>query len=235
MIAGSVPVFRPLIARNAKAFGVQVFAIEYRLAPEHPAPAAVQDVVAAFQWMQGHAAELGVDPARIGLWGSSAGGGIAVGAALYMRDRKVELGGEGFVMPARMILAYPMLDDRTSLADGDALHEFLGWTTQQNELGWRAYLGGRSREEREKEGVSIYAAPGRAEDLSGMPRTYVDVGGLDLFRAETTELVGKLVRANVDVEFHLYPGVIHAWEGMAPGIRVSKEALANRSRALKDF
>lgn len=227
MILGSVDVFRPLIEAYAAQSDVQVFAVAYRRAPEHPAPAAVEDALAAVQWLQAGAAGFGVDPARIALFGNSAGGGLAAGAALMARDR-------GLSPPlARLILNYPMLDDRTALPADHPLHEFLFWTQRENDMGWKAYLGGREKGQRDD--VSIYAAPGRADSLEGLPPTYICIGGLDLFKQENLEFAAKLAKANNDVEFHLFPGVPHGWEGMAPLISVSKEAAESRRRALSRF
>lgn len=227
MVLGSVELFKAVILNFTHNCEVQIFAVDYRLAPEHPAPAAVEDTFAVIQWLQSHSEEFNVDPARIGLFGASAGGGIAAGAALLARDK-------GLNPPiARLVLAYPMLDDRTSLAPENALTKYVTWTDQQNKLGWKAYLGGRERDQRDD--VSIYASPGRAESLEGLPPTYVDVGGFDLFVEDSVAFVRKLAKANNSVEFHLYPGLIHGFEGVAPLIRASKEAAANRKRVLTDF
>ncbi|ETS88261.1 hypothetical protein PFICI_02089 [Pestalotiopsis fici W106-1] len=228
LIAGSIATCRHTIEKIVQASGIQIFAVEYRLAPEHPFPAAVEDVSATIQWLQSNATSLHVDPARIGLFGSSAGGGIAAGAALLARDKP-------FDYPiARLILQYPMLDDRTTFGDDHALTQFVNWNVRLNDMGWRAYLGGRDRNQRDDK-IPIYAAPGRAQSLEGLPPTYVEVGGLDLFRDETIAFVAKLARANIDVEFHLYPGVTHGFESIAPDIRLSKESDGNRERILKSL
>ncbi|KAI0128970.1 Alpha/Beta hydrolase protein [Xylariales sp. AK1849] len=228
MICGSVELFRPLIEGFAARCEVQLFAVEYRLAPEHPAPAGVEDTYAALKWLQANSNELNIDPARVGLMGSSAGGGIATGAALMARDN-------GLRHPlARLVLLYPMLDDRTTLNPEDPFNKVLTWNVQTNDMGWKAYLGGRDRDQRGDD-VSIYAAPSRAESLHGLPPTYIDVGGFDLFVDEDIAFAGKLAKANNSVELHVYPGLIHGWEGVAPLIRASKEAAANRKRVLTDF
>lgn len=227
MILGSVELFKPMILNYAHNFEIVIFAIDYRLAPEHPAPAGVEDTFAVVQWLQTHAGELNVDPTRIALFGVSAGGGVATGAALLARDRELS------PPIARLVLVYPMLDDRTTIEPENPLVKYLGWSDHQNKVGWKAYLGGRERDQRDD--VSIYAVPGRAESLEGLPPTYVDVGGFDLFADECLAFVRKLTRANNSVEFHLYPGLPHGFEGVAPLIRASKQALENRKRALADF
>ncbi|KAI1878158.1 uncharacterized protein JN550_000340 [Neoarthrinium moseri] len=227
MIMGSIDMFKPQIENDAVLNEVQFFGVEYRLAPEHPAPAALEDTYAAIQWIQANAKELNVDPARIALMGHSAGGGIAAGTALMARDK-------GLSPPlARLVLIYPMLDDRTTLESGNVLGKYLTWTSQNNDIGWKAYLGGRERGNRAD--VSIYAAPGRAENLEGLPPTYLEIGGLDLFKAENIAFAGKLATANNGVEFHLYAGLVHGWDGIAPTIRAFKQAAENRKRVLADF
>ncbi|RYP03003.1 hypothetical protein DL764_005457 [Monosporascus ibericus] len=229
MVSGSVEIFSKLVAADVVASGVQFFAVGYRIAPEHPAPAAVEDVYAGLRWLSEHAAELGVDLARIGITGVSAGGGIAAGAALLARDR-------GLSPPlAKQVLIYPMLDDRTCtrIPPDHPLVPFLSWTRENNELGWGAYVG-EDKAGRPEADVSPYAAPGRAEDLSGLPSTYIETGNLDLFRDENAEYAARLAAANVDVEFHLYPGLPHGFD-YAFEIGPSKGAMENRVRAFKSF
>ncbi|KAI1345014.1 triacylglycerol lipase [Xylariaceae sp. FL0016] len=225
LVSGSVDVFRPIAARIADRSGAQVFAVNYRLAPEHPAPAAVEDVYATVAWVQRYARSFGVDPARVVLWGTSAGGGIAAGASLMARDR-------GLSPPiAGQVLIYPKLDDRTTMTEEHPMWPWLTWSTNFNEIGWKAYLG-LERAERNDDNVSIYAAPARAQDLSGLPATHIDVGTLDLYRDECTAFASKLAAANNNVEFHLYPGVPHAFEGVAPDIYWSKTMKSNQFRFL---
>ncbi|KAK9771129.1 putative Triacylglycerol lipase [Seiridium cardinale] len=227
LVLGSVELFKPEIMKNAHDYEVQIFGVDYRLAPENPAPAAVEDTYAVIQWLQAHAEELNIDPARIGLWGVSAGGGIAAGATLFARDK-------GLTHPlARLVLIYPMLDDRSTVEPSNPLTRYLYWADWQNKLGWKAYLGGRERDQRDD--VSIYAAPGRAESLEGLPPTYMEVTGFDLFAGECLAFAGKLSKANNSVEFHLYPGLPHFFDGMAPMIRVTKAATENRKRVLTDY
>ncbi|KAK5659196.1 hypothetical protein OQA88_1287 [Cercophora sp. LCS_1] len=223
MVAGNVQVFKPGIFNYAAAAAVTVYAVGYRLAPEHPYPTPVEDVYSALEWLHAYASEEGIDKERIGLCGASAGGGLAAGAALMARDKGLS------PALARLVLIYPMLDDRTTIKEDDPLAPFLTWTAKHNQLGWGAYLKGVEGD------VSPYAAPARAKDLSGLPRTYVDVGSLDLFRDEDIDFAARLAKANVDVELHLYPGLPHGWEFVASQIPVSKRADQNRVAALSDF
>ncbi|KAI1418816.1 Alpha/Beta hydrolase protein [Xylaria sp. FL1777] len=228
MVAGSVELWNKAIQELAHRTSTQVFAVQYRLAPEHPFPAAVEDFYASVKWLQKHAAEFNVDPKRIVLYGKSAGGGIAAGAALMARDR-----GELEHRLAAVALTYPMLDDRTNLPVDHPLNEYLIFTQQANTIGWAA-LTGKEREERTDENVSIYAAPARAKDLSGLPDVYIDVPGLDLFREEDLKFALRLQDAGVYVEFHLYPGVAHGFDSIAD-IKVAQEARASQTRFFKSY
>jgi acetyl esterase/lipase len=122
--------------------------VEYRLAPEHPYPAPVEDCYAALRWMADNAAELGIDPARIAVGGASAGGGLAAGTVLMARDR----GGPDV---AFQLLAYPMLDDRDATRSAEEFGGIMSWSREHNESGWKAYLGDRVG----TDAVDHYAAP----------------------------------------------------------------------------
>lgn len=137
--------------------GVMV-TVEYRLAPEHPDPTPVEDCYAALVWIGEHAAELGIDPDRLIIEGGSAGGGLAAGVTLLARDRRgPKLAGQ--------MLQYPMLDDRDSTVSTAQIDGVGVWDRTSNVTGWTALLGDRKG----TEDVSIYAAPARATDLSGLP------------------------------------------------------------------
>lgn len=229
MISCNVEIFTPLFRRNTKRWDIQTFAVDYRVAPENPAPGPVEDVYVALKWLSASAKEFGVDPARLIICGDSAGGGIAAGTALLARDR-------GLRPPlAKQVLIYPMLDDRTIGRYGPdwAVRKFLVWDENKNKIGWSAYVG-EDKAGKDSADVSIYAAPGRArvEELVGLPRTYIDTPGLDLFRDEDLRYAQALLQAGVEVEFHLYPGVPHGFESsVTPG--VVARALDNRTRAIR--
>lgn len=210
------PVIDDLANRFAvQALGCAVFSVDYRLAPEVPHPGPVEDCFAALRHIAENAAALGVEAARIGVMGESAGGGLAAGLALLARDR----GGPAI---AFQHLIYPMLDDRTCItADPHPLTGEFVWSRASNHFGWSAYLG------RAPGGpdVSPYAAPARAEDLSGLPPAFISVGALDLFLEEDLDYARRLTRAGVPVELHLYPGAFHGFQ-LAPEARITQ--LANR-------
>lgn len=201
--------------------GVPLLLVDYRTAPEFPHPAPVGDCFAALVWLVDHADELGVDPARVAVMGDSAGGGLAAAVCLMARDR-------GGPAVALQMLVYPMLDDRTTVPDPELL-PFVTWTYDDNATGWAALLGGSAG----GDGVSAYAAPARATDLSLLPPTYIDVGDLDIFRDENLVYARRLAAAGVATELHVHPGCPHAFEGLAPNAGVSRRAIADRVRRLR--
>lgn len=200
---------------------VPLLLVDYRTAPEFPHPVPVQDCFAALVWLADHADELGVDPARVAVMGDSAGGGLAAAVCLMARDR-------GGPAVALQLLVYPMLDDRTTVPDPE-LVPFLTWTYDDNATGWGALLGAGAG----GDGVSAYAAPARATELSLLPPTYVDVGDLDIFRDENLVYARRLAAAGVATELHIHPGCPHAFEGLAPDAAVSRRAIADRVRRLR--
>ncbi|CAH0057030.1 unnamed protein product [Clonostachys solani] len=206
--------------------GVQIFSVDYRLAPEHQHPTLVEDCYAALEHVTKNAASLNVNPARLAVLGESAGGGIAAGVALLARDR-------GLTPPlTKQILIYPMLDDR-NLEPNEHLEPFAVWKNVDNITGWTALLGqgnaGKGRD------VSPYAAPARVLSVAGLPSTYIDVGELDIFRHEDMEYALRLSQAGVSTEFHLYPGVPHGFDLLATGTSVVTRALENRLRAIESI
>ena len=204
--------------------GCAIVSVDYRLAPEAPYPAPIEDCYAALVWVWENAAALGIDPNRIGLSGESAGGGLAAALALLARDR-------GKVPLAFQHLIYPMLDDRTcTLADP---HPHTGahvWTHESNVFGWSSLLG------RAPGGADVdaYAAPARATDLAGLPPTYLAVGALDLFLEEDLDYARRLTRAGVAVELHVYPGAFHGFQ-IATDARVTITAGRDSRAALGRF
>lgn len=190
-----------------------VVSTDYRKAPEHPHPAQITDCYTAYTWMGENAAELGYNPARLAIYGGSAGGNLCLATALMARDR----GGPQacFIMPA-----YPMLDPTNSTVSSHEVTEVGIWDRAGNIEAWQWFLGGS-----EPDG---YASALLANDLSGLPPTYIDVGDVDLFRDEDIAFVTRLTAAGVRVEFHLYPGAYHASERFAPEAALSQRIWANR-------
>jgi acetyl esterase/lipase len=177
--------------------------VQYRLAPETPYPAPLEDCYAALRWTHEHAGELGVDRARVGVYGLSAGGGLASGLALLARDR-------GEFPLAFQLLDCPMLDDAQATPSLGAAGLYV-WDARSNDFGWRSYLGDLYG----SEDVPPYAAAARATDLAGLPPTCIVVGSIDGFRDEDADYARRLNQAGVPCELHVIAGLPHAYQ-MAP-------------------
>jgi acetyl esterase/lipase len=198
----------PRFDRWCADIGLVGVSVEYRLAPETPYPGPLDDCYAGLKWVFEHANDLGIDPARIGIGGASAGGGLAAALALLARDR-------GELPVAFQMLAYPMIDDRQTTETSG--WQVPTWTPADNEFGWRCYLGdlyGRD--------VPYLAAPSRSPDLSGLPPALVYVGTLDGFCDEDVVYAMRLYQAGVATELHVYPGLPHGFETAAPNAEVTK-------------
>ncbi|MFG3046697.1 alpha/beta hydrolase [Streptomyces sp. NPDC048202] len=197
----------------ARELGAIVVSVEYRLAPEHPHPAPVEDVYAGLLWTAAHAGELGGDPERIVTAGTSAGGALTAALGLLLRDR------EG-PRPLGQMLLCAMLDDRN---DTPSTHQMAGigvFDRTANETGWTALLG----ERRGGPDVSPYAAPARAEDLTGLPPTFMDTGSADTLRDEVVAFASRIWQCGGDAELHVWPGGFHSFTGFAPGAALSRSA-----------
>jgi len=184
-----------------RELGMTVAAVRYRLAPEHPAPAAVEDAYAGLRWLHANAGALNVDPARIALGGASAGGGLAATLALLAHDR-------GEVRLAFQLLVYPMLDDRTvTRTDLDTRFVRL-WSAASNAWAWSAYLGHSPGAAT----TSPYAAAARRQDLTGLPPAWIGVGTLDLFHDEDLAYAKRLNESGVKCELQVVEGAFHAFD-----------------------
>ena len=211
-----------LMKQLVKRIGCVAVSVDYRLAPEHPFPAPVEDCYAGLKWLFAKAGELGVEPSRIAIGGASGGGGLTAGLALLARDR-------GEVPVAFQLLIYPMIDDRNLTPASYAITDPRMWNRESNRLGWKAYLG----RDGGGSGVSPYAAAARATDLTNLPPAYIPVGALDLFVDENIEYAQRLIQAGVPTELHVYPGAFHGFDLFAPSAKVSKQFKADRDDALR--
>jgi acetyl esterase/lipase len=211
------------IMRIAAEVDAVVVSVAYRLAPEHPYPAAVVDCCAALDWLLAHAGELGVDADRIGVGGISAGGGLAAAVALANRDR----GGPRLCL---QVLETPVLDDR---CDSPSMRRFVDtplWTQRNARLSWDAYLGPlRSN----GAPVPALAAPARADDVSGLPPAYVVTCEFDPLRDEGIDYAHRLMQAGVPVELHSYAGTFHGCPGAAASTAIAARMVADRLGALR--
>lgn len=206
----------------AAEFGVVGVSVEYRLAPESPHPAPVEDCYAGLVWMADHADELGVDPRRILVQGASAGGGLCAAVALLARDR----GGPAL---AGQALYCPMLDDRNNSVSSRQYADTGVWDGSFNETGWNALLG---TDVRGGPHVSPYAAPSRAEDLGNLPPTFVDVGAAEVFRDESVDYASRVWTCGGQAELHVWAGGFHGFNGIVPGAQVSQAANETRRQWL---
>jgi acetyl esterase/lipase len=200
-VVGSIEAEHLGCVQASRALGALVVSVEYRLAPEHPFPAGVEDCYAALQWLGAHARDLGVAPDRIAVAGSSAGGGLAAAVALMARDR----GGPRLCF---QMLNIPELDDRLETASMRGFTDTPMWNRPNAELSWRYYLGVAEGSAAPRQ-VSPYAAPSRAEDLSGLPPAYVATAELDPLRDEGIAYALALLQAGVPVELHHFAGTFH--------------------------
>lgn len=185
--------------RYARRLGATVAAVNYRLAPENPYPASLEDCYTALKWL---AALPGVDRSRVAIGGGSAGGGLAAALALLARDR-------GEIPLAAQLLVYPMLDDRT-IADKPGVRL---WNGSSNRFGWRAYLGNADPD---------IAVPARRTDLSGLPPAWIGVGTLDLFHDEDLAYAERLRAAGVPCEVEVVEGAFHGFDAVAQKAPVSQ-------------
>ncbi|MGX6443604.1 alpha/beta hydrolase [Neobacillus sp. K501] len=221
-ILGSIDDNDDLCMRFVKEANCVVVSVDYRLAPEHPYPAPIEDCYSALKWIADNAESLNIDANRIGVAGASAGGGLTAALTLLARDRQYP--SLCFQMPL-----YPMIDDRNNTPSTNEIKEGFVWNQKTNEAGWKMYLGELSGTDH----IPAYAAPARAEDYRDLPYTYTCVGQLDPFRDETLTYVMKLAQAGVDVEFHLYPGCYHGFEGINPNADISVRAVNEYIQAVK--
>jgi acetyl esterase len=194
----------------ARDLGAVVAVVEYRLAPEDPYPAGLDDCFAALAWLHEEASALGIDAGRVAISGQSAGGGLAAGLALLARDR----GGPPICF---QLLGIPELDHRLETTSMRTFVDTPLWHRPNAELSWKHYLGDDPGE------VEPYASPAIAEDLSGLPPAYVTAMEFDPLRDEGIAYAARLLEAGVSCELHVYPGTFHG-SAVAASAAVSKRA-----------
>lgn len=211
-VLGSTKQDHELCRRFSRELDVTVASVEYRLAPEHPYPAALEDCYSALIWLTRLPA---VDPARVAIGGASAGGGLAAALALLARDR-------GEVTPTLQLLVYPMLDDRSGSGPKNRKHRL--WSRYSNRFGWASYLGGADPQ---------VAVPARRDDLSGLPPAWIGVGTHDLFHDEDLAYAERLSRAGVPCHVEVVPGAFHGFHIVAPKAQVSQSFFASQCASLR--
>ncbi|MEU6379449.1 alpha/beta hydrolase [Streptomyces sp. NPDC046909] len=222
-VMGSVGGFDSEATRISAEVGAVVVSVEYRLAPESPFPAGLEDCYAALTWVAAHADELGIDTGRLGVGGESAGGGLSAAIALLARDR----GGPSLCF---QYLGIPELDDRLDTSSMLAFHDTPVISRAYVELSWDYYLGEGKRGGPD---VSPYAAPARVADLSGLPPAYVAACEFDPLRDEGIAYAQRLQQAGVPTELHLYPGTFHGSTPFVPDATVSRRMVADQLDAIR--
>lgn len=192
-----------------------VASVEYRVAPEHPYPAALDDCVTALNWL---AEQSEVDSSRIAIGGGSAGGGLAAALALRMRD-------VGSVQPVMQLLSYPMLDDRPAFKPDPHPKRRRLMDQGMNRFGWESYLRGVARLEE--------AVPARATDLTGLPPAWIGVGSMDLLFDEDLEYANRLRQQGVPCALDTVPGAFHGFDLLFPNAGVSRQFFDSQCAALR--
>ena len=206
----------------AEQLGATLISVGYRLAPEHPYPAQINDAYAGLLWAAEHADELGIDLERIVVIGISAGGGLSAALALTVRDK----GGPRLL---GQLLMCPMLDDRNDSASAVQMDGVDVWNRSFNGFGWSALLG----DVQGGADVPQYAAPARATDLTGLPPAFLDVGSAECLRDEVLAYANRIWQVGGKAELHVWPGGIHAFDREVPEARISKAAVAARHNWLE--
>jgi acetyl esterase/lipase len=216
-VMGDLDTEHPWAARLADGTGAVVVSVGYRRAPEHRFPAAFDDAYAALTWTAEHAAELGIDKARIAVGGHSAGAGLAAAVALRARDQQGP--------PIRFqLLNQPELDDRQATWSARHFTDTPWMTRDKLAATWRHYLGSAP--------ASPYAAPARANDLSGLPPAYIATAEFDPLRDEGIGYALRLLQAGVPVELHQWPGTFHGSQAILSA-DVSQRQIAELGAALR--
>ncbi|WP_163513500.1 alpha/beta hydrolase [Fodinicola acaciae] len=216
-IMGTLDTEHPWAIRIADGSGQLVISVAYRLAPENRYPAAINDAYAVLGWAFAHAAELGIDPARIAVGGHSAGGGIAAGLALRARDQQGP--------PIRFqLLHQPALDDRQQSWSARNFTDTPWFNRDKYATAWRHYLGSTE--------ATPYAAPARADDLSGLPPAYVSAAEFCPNRDENIAYALRLLDSGVSVDLHQWAGTFHGSQAIVSA-DVSQRQLAELTGALR--
>ena len=198
--------------------GVIAVNVEYRLAPEDPYPAGVEDCYAGLVWLAANAPELGADPDRIVVMGGSAGGGFAAAISLLARDR----GGPAL---AGQLLLCPMIDNTNTTVSSRQYAGIGTWTREANLLAWECVLGEQLAFSAD---APAYAAPTRADDLSGLPHAYIEVGAAEPFRDEDVEYASRIWAVGGAAELHVWSGGFHGFDMYAPASELTRAALDAR-------
>ncbi|GHH77792.1 esterase [Kitasatospora indigofera] len=222
-ISGDLDFEHPRCLQMCRGTGAVVVSVDYRLAPEHPAPAALEDSVLAHRWLCGAGGRaLSVDTGRIAVAGTSAGGALAAGVCLTARDE-----GE-LPLPVLQMLLYPVVDDTMQTGSARAFTDTPAWDSPNCAHMWRHYLGPAGT----RDGAPPHTVPARTADLSGLPAAYVMTAEYDPLRDEGAAYARRLADAGVPTELHQYAGTFHGFDTLAPAT-VSRRALHQQHAVLR--
>ena len=224
LVIGNYRMHASTCVRYVNEFGAVVCSPQYRFAPDHPYPAALEDCFEAWRWMQENASDLGIDPERIVVAGASAGGGLAAKLAQHLQD-------EGGIQPVAQSLHCPMLDDRSAAnCELDPINH-IGCSNMQARFGWDSYLGCNSG----SDDVPEDAVPARRENLADLPPTWIGIGKLDVFYEDSVEYARRLQRAGVPTTIHSSPGGPHGFEAVAPETDLARTQLGSEIETLRRY
>jgi acetyl esterase/lipase len=220
---GSVDGDDYLVRSMTREIGCVFVSVDYRLAPEYPYPTPLNDCYAGIEWLFSKADKLSVDSQRIAVGGISAGGGLAAGLALLIRDK-------GEFNICFQALLCPMIDSRNITDSSYLVTDPRIWNRDSNIIAWQHYMG--TTECLTSKAISKYAAPIFANDLHGLPSTYIAVGDVDLFLDEDINYSERLEAAGIGIQLEIFKGGFHAFEFLVPSAKISKLARATHSSAI---
>jgi acetyl esterase len=222
-VQGDLETHHGLCARLAEGSGAMVVSLDYRLAPEHKFPAAVEDCAAAYRWLRTHGAEIGADPSRIGVAGDSAGGNLSAVVSQLAAAA-------GLPVPTCQVLIYPAVDFALDTPSHREMEE--GHVIPRERILW--YSAQYLRSDADK--ADLRTSPLRAGDLRGQPPALIITAGFDPLRDEGRAYADRLREAGVDVVYHEYPGQIHAFvsltKAIPQGLEATREIAAYLQRKL---
>lgn len=211
--------FQPLAMFPSWFKGIDMvhISVEYRLAPEHRAPAALNDCYRGLVWVADHAQELGIDLSKLMIEGTSGGGPIAAGCAIKARNLE-------YPKLCAQLLSAPMLDDRVTSVSSEQFHDQGPWNANINRMAWDCVLG----DDRNGPNVSELVSPARATMLTGVAPAFIDVGALEVFRDEAVSYASVLWKCGVSAELHVWPGAYHGFDLLVPNAPISQSTLVAR-------
>ncbi len=207
-----------------RELGISIVSVDYRLAPKHPFPAGLEDCYSALVWAKQNSEPFGFDATRIGVGGTSAGGGLAAALAQLAHDRRE-------VSPIFQLLTYPMLDDRTALHRDIDDSNSPTWSQKSNRFGWEAYLGKHYGADE----ILAYSVPARREDLSGLPPAWIGVGTLDVFYEEDMLYAQRLKEAGIECDLNIVEGAFHGFDVFDQKLSIVQEFRKSQIDALKKY